>query len=176
MAVNEELFEGQRQSIEVDQSLPSNPLPRLTAQERLVVAAINAGASNTEAARRSGLTAHRVAKLLEREDIAQALSHYSAEFQRDILPNVVFTRDDAHHMYMTAYRNSANATEQVKATDALVKLHGLTKENDKPQEREINSHKQLEDMPVQRLLELAGYKLAGLNPENVEEGEIVNDA
>ena len=176
MAVNEELFEGQRQSINVDQSLPTNPLPRLTSQEQMVVAAINAGASRKEAARRAGISPSTVSKWLEREDINQALNHYRDEFQQDVLPNVTFTRDDAHHMYMTAYRNSANATEQIKATDSLVKLHGVGKENEKAQEKEINSHKQLEDMPVTELLKLAGYKLASLNPENIEDGEVIDGA
>lgn len=172
MAMNEELYEGQRQSIRTDQAISTNPLPRFTAQEQMLVAAHNAGASVAEAARRAGMSPGMAKKCLEREDIQQALAHYQAEFQRDILPHVTFTRDDAHHMYMTAYRNSANATEQIKATDSLVKLHRLGEAEKAPEEKEVNHAKHLEHMSVNQLLKLAGYKLTGLNPDDIEDGEV----
>lgn len=176
MAINEELYEGQRQSIRTDQAISTNPLPRFTAQEQMLVAAMNAGASVTEAARRAGMTPAKAKKWLEREDIQQALAHYQDEFQQDILPHVTFTRDDAHHMYMTAYRNSANATEQIKATDSLVKLHRINEPENPREEKEVNTVKQLEHMSVEQLLKLAGYKLSGLNPEDIEEAEVSDGA
>jgi transcriptional regulator with XRE-family HTH domain len=175
MPINEELYEGQRQSIRTDQAISTNPLPKLTAQEQMLVAALNAGASIAEAARRAGMSPQTASKWLKnREDLQQAMTHYRDEFQRDILPNVVFTKDDAHHMYMTAYRNSANATEQIKATDSLVKLHRLNEPEKREAEKEVNTAKQLEHYSVNELLKLAGYKLSSLNPEDIEDGEVTD--
>ena len=176
MAINEELYEGQKQSIRTDQAISTNPLPRLTAQEQMLVAAMNAGASVTEAARRAGMTPAKAKKWLEREDLQQALGHYRDEFERDILPNVVFNRDDAHHMYMSAYRQSGNATEMIKATDSLVKLHRLNEPEARAPERELNSSKQLEHLTIHELLKLADYKIASLNPEDIEDAEVGDDA
>lgn len=177
MAINEELYEGQRQSIRTDQALATAPLPQLTSQEQMLVAAINAGASVSEAARRAGMSAQTASKWLKnREDLQQAMAHYRDEFSRDIAPHVVFTKDDAHHMYMTAYRNSANATEQIKATDALVKLHRVIEEDAPKPEREINAAKQLEGKSAQELLKIAGYALASLSPEGIEDGEVTDGA
>lgn len=173
MAMNEELYEGQRHSIRTDQAVSTNPLPRFTAQEQMLIAAHNAGASISEAARRAGMGFTTAKKWLEREDIQQALAHYLDEFQRDVLPHVTFTRDDAHHMYMNAYRNSANATEQVKATDSLVKLHRINDPETQKPEREVNTAKQLEHLSVEQLLKLADYKLSGLNPEDIDDIEDV---
>lgn len=171
MAVNQAIYEGQLSSMEVDQTLPSSPLPRLTAQERMFVAAINAGASVAEASRRAGISENTGRKWRDREDILMARDHYLREFERDVLPNVRFTKDDAHHMYMEAYRNSANATEQIKATDSLVKLHDLNAKQERPEEKEINSTKQLEKMSVQELLKLAEWKMNSLTPDDIAEGD-----
>lgn len=171
MAVNEELYEGQQQSMAVDQRTPHSPAPRLTSQEQMFVAAMNAGASKTEAARRCGITIPCANKWLEREDITYAFQLYQREFEQDILPNVRFTKDDAHHMYMEAYRNSGNATEQIKATDSLVKLHGLDKPEQGPEEREINTTRQLENMSAAELLKVAGYELTSLTADDVEDAE-----
>lgn len=47
---------------------------------------------------------------------------------RAILSDEVrFSRKEAHEMYMEAYRNSANAAEQIAAVNALVKLHDVAK-------------------------------------------------
>jgi len=174
MAINQELYEGQAMNIRNDQLISTCPVPRLTSQEQMLVAAINAGASVTEASRRSGFSVLMAKKTLAREDIQQSLNHYQDEFARDILPHVTFNKDDAHHMYMTAYRGSANATEQIKATDSLVKLHRLSEPDKAPEEKEVNNSKQFEGMSVNELLKLAGYKLTGLNPEDVEDAEVTD--
>lgn len=171
MAINQELYDGQVKNIRNDQLITTQQTPRLTSQEQMLVAATNAGASITEAARRCGLSPLMAKRALEREDVQQSLHHYQEEFARDILPRVKFDRDDAHHMYMTAYRGSANATEQIKATDSLVKLHRLNEPEKKAEEKEINTSKQFEGMSVNQLLKLAGYKLTGLNPEDIEDVE-----
>lgn len=140
----------------------------------MIAAALNAGASPNEAARRAGMTLDQVKVLMEREDFQVVQRHYADEFARDVLPRVKFGREDAHHMYMTAFRNAANATEQIKATDSLVKLHRIDKEPDVAPEKEINNHRQLENMSVEELLRIAGYKLASLNPEGIEDAEVIS--
>lgn len=177
MAVNEELYEGQQHSMAVDQRTPHSPAPRLTSQEQMFVAALNSGASKAEAGRRCGISLTAVNTWLKREDIQQAREIYLREFEHDILPNVKFTKDDAHHMYMEAYRNSGNATEQIKATDSLVKLHGLDKPEQSREEKEINTTRQLENMSAAELLKVAGYELTSLtaDDEDIEDAEFSDD-
>ena len=174
MAVDPELIEGQRRSIETDQRLPNNPLPELTSQEQMFVAASVSGASAKEASKRAGIAEQTGRKWLkDREDIQQAVQYYRGEFKSEILPRIKFDAEDAHHMYMEAFRNSGNATEQVKATDSLVKLHGLTERDNKPEEKEVNSAKQLENKSARELLRLANMKLDSLSPdtESVEDDD-----
>lgn len=174
MAVSEDMYEGQRQSIKVDQSHPTRSLPRLTSQEQMFVAAMNAGASVAEASRRCGITYSMGQKWKNREEIIAARDHYDEEFRRDILPHVQFNKDDAHHMYMEAYRGSANATEMVKAMDSLVKLHRLNEPEKAAEEKEINTLKQLEKQSVAALLKLAGYDASMLSPDDIAEGDFTD--
>ena len=174
MAVDPEHIDAQHRYIETDQRLPNNTLPELTSQEQMFVAASVSGATIRESAKRAGITettAHNWLK--RREDIQQAVKYYRGEFKSEILPRIKFDTEDAHHMYMEAFRNSGNATEQIKATDSLVKLHGLTDQRNKSEEKEVNSTKQLENKSAKELLRLANMKLDSLSPdtESVESSD-----
>lgn len=162
--MNEQIFEGERTSIRVEVA-QNAAFPRLNPQEQMVCAAILAGASVAEASRRAGTDSKKAHALLKQPHIQAYLDHKRAQFERDVLPHVSFTLEDAHHMYMTAYRNSGNATEQVKATDALVKLHRI---GDKPAEKEINPTKmsatQLANVDTATLLRLAQIGLESIHP------------
>ena len=164
MPVNEDIFEAQRENIAND-AKGSHPAPvKLNAQEQMLVAAIVSGASLTEASRRTGIHPATGKRWLEMDHIKTAIDHYNTEFAQDVLPRVRFTKEDAHHMYMTAYRNSANATEQVKATDALVKLHRINEPERPDDSKDIRSFKQLENMSREQLLKLANLGLETLLP------------
>ena len=78
------------------------------------------------------------------------------------------------HFLIVKTRNSANATEQIKATDSLVKLHRINEPEKREAEKEVNTAKQLEHLSVNELLKLAGYKLSGLNPEDIEDAEVAD--
>lgn len=77
---------------------------------------------------------------------------------------VEFTRDMAALMYLEAHRKAANATEEIKATDSLVKLYGLAA----PEKHELKvtvTPDQVKDLSDDELLKLAGSDLI-LAPED----------
>ena len=79
---------------------------------------------------------------------------------------VKFNVVNAHSMYMDAYAQSATATEMKNTVDSLVKLHGLSKEN-QPQTQvnvQINNIKQLERLTDEELLKLVGKDQQYLEP------------
>ena len=89
---------------------------------------------------------------------------------------MAFDRKKAHEMYMDAYRNADNATEQKLVVDSLVKLHGLaepeTKRPQHPHTGAIEHKGHIKHLPENRVLEMAN-----LTPEQdptVIEGEVVD--
>lgn len=167
MAVIEDLYQAQQQNIRNDVLDPHSELPKLTVQEQMFVACRIAGGNVTEASRRAGIAQTTGFIWEKKPHIAQAINHYTHEFATEIAPRVRFTKEDAHHMYMTAYRNAANATEQIKATDSLVKLHRLNEpEHTELRDlKDIRSPRQLEQLSRRELLRLANLGLDSLTPD-----------
>lgn len=74
-----------------------------------------------------------------------------------------FTKDDATRLYLEAHAKSATATEEIKAVDSLVKLHGLA-EPEKVRV-EFTTREQLREADDTQLMELAGTSIL-LSPED----------
>jgi hypothetical protein len=70
---------------------------------------------------------------------------------------VQFTRDDAAIMYLEAHAKAKDATEEIKATDSLVKLFGLAE----PEKKDItiSSRDQLKEMADEELMQIAGQDI-----------------
>jgi hypothetical protein len=91
----------------------------------------------------------------------------------EILANdVMFTRKQAHEMYMDAHRNAANSLEQVAAINAMVKLHGIAA----PEVKEIHQHvsgsvehREVRELTDEQLLQLA--KLPDSQMPQIIDGE-----
>lgn len=138
-------------------------LNELSVQEEKFVSLIASGMSIAASGRAVGHSdpsySYKVAK---KEKVQKALDYFREQMREE----VHFEIANAHHMYMEAYNASANATEMKNTTDSLVKLHGLSKEEQKPLVNiQINGSKQLERMSDEELLELAGKTIDHLEPK-----------
>ena len=74
--------------------------------------------------------------------------------------DIGFGRKEAHDMYMDAYHNAETATEQIAAVNAMVKLHGLEKPKEVMVQHNHNHTGQIEHMPTDELMKLAGMQAA----------------
>lgn len=137
-------------------------LNELTSQQETYVLA-RVGGMNMKASARAAGYSERSVYDVEKSPAVQKAIEYFREQNRE---EVRFELADAHHMYMSAYRASANATEMKNTTDSLVKLHGVSKEEQAPLVNiQINGSKQLERMTDEELLELAGSTIDHLEPK-----------
>ena len=137
-------------------------LNELTSQQETYVLA-RVGGMNMKASARAAGYSERSVYDVEKSPAVQKAIEYFREQNRE---EVRFELADAHHMYMSAYRASANATEMKNTTDSLVKLHGVSKEEQTPLVNiQINGSKQLERMTDEELLELAGSTIDHLEPK-----------
>lgn len=159
--------DAQLASIEADEKLNLLDLPRITAQQKVYVAARVSGLSSRASAERAGACRATGLKW-ERDEVIQAyIAKYEEEMEKQSLPRVRFGIEDAHAMYMQAYHMSATAAEMVKATDSLVKLHRLNEVPTKELPTDVTPQ-QLADLPVSELMRLAGLKVQSLQPELLE--------
>lgn len=137
-------------------------LNELTSQQETYVLA-RVGGMNMKASARAAGYSERSVYDVEKNPAVQKAIEYFREQNRE---EVRFELADAHHMYMSAYRASANATEMKNTTDSLVKLHGISKEEQTPLVNiQIHGSKQLERMTDEELLELAGNTIDHLEPK-----------
>lgn len=137
-------------------------LNELTIQQETYVLSRASGMSMAAAGRAAGYHDGAAYELEKREPIQKAIQYFREQNRREVQFDMV----DAHNMYMSAYRASANATEMKNTTDSLVKLHGIAKEEQKPMVNiQINGSKQLERMTDEELLELAGKTIDHLEPK-----------
>lgn len=137
-------------------------LNELTSQQETYVLA-RVGGMNMKASARAAGYSERSVYDVEKSPAVQKAIEYFREQNRE---EVRFELADAHHMYMSAYRASANATEMKNTTDSLVKLHGVSKEEQTPLVNiQINGSKQLERMTDEELLKLAGSTIDHLEPK-----------
>lgn len=134
------------------------PLPP---HHQVFVAAIAAGLPLFDAAARAGIPPFEARELANAAHVKEYVVKYRQQFSRQVR----FGLEDAHYMYMKAYHGSANATEQIKATDALVKLHRLNDTPKEKDEKEVTaSH--VERMDMRQLLHLAQIGLDSITPED----------
>lgn len=143
---------------------PKSSYTDLTRMQRIYVDSRLAGMNQVAAAAAAGAANPKTeCWRLEKNEAVQSVMVYRMQKTAD---EVDFSRKEAHEMYMDAYRNADTAMEQVAAVNAMVKLHGLEKPRVMEVKHEHSHHGQLEFMPTDKLMELAGM-LDGL----VLEGE-----
>ena len=96
------------------------PAERLTDAEQIARAVAN-GVPDDRIIEALNLSSVQYYALIQSEPMQRRIEEYQkyAERQRR------FTVGMAHDMYMEAYAASENATEMIKATDSMVKLHQL---------------------------------------------------
>jgi len=82
--------------------------------------------------------------------------------------------ENAHQMYMNAYHSAGTSAEMTRATDSLVKLHGLL---DRPESEKAlpTNAKQLEGLSTQELLKYAAIGMDTLRPGEVYDAEEFGD-
>ena len=118
-------------------------LNELTTQQETYVLSRAAGMTIAAAGRAAGYQERAAYDVEKREAVSKAIQYFREQNRREVQFDIV----DAHNMYLSAYRASANATEMKNTTDSLVKLHGVAKEETKPLVNiQINGSKQLERM------------------------------
>lgn len=146
----------------------------LTAQEEAFVQFRVRGLNAVASARSAGYPAPFKAaeELAARPEIDEKIAFYRELARQDAIragAEIEFTKADATRLYLEAHAKAATATEEIKAVDSLVKLHGLAE----PEKREIvvTSRQQMETLDDSKLLELAGQDIL-LSPDEyvVERG------
>ncbi|MGR3808633.1 hypothetical protein [Pasteurella testudinis] len=128
---------------EMREDYPLLEIKSLTVKEERYIQLRLRGIPPTAAARKAGLP-HDMASINALHDrkpqLDRAIIYYRERIRERAISDgvdITFTRADAHMMYLQAHSHSANATEEIKATDSLVKLWGLAAPEKK--EIEINS-------------------------------------
>ena len=161
---------------ELESKLPFMGLSHadLTVQEEKFVLLVSSGMSMAAAGRGVGLKHRQDAfKMAKRPAVETALAFYREEMREQLN----FTRENAHMMYMEAYQGSANATEMVKATDSLVKLHALVTPESAPQINiNLKSEKVLDSMSDEELLAIVGKDPLHLTPHSPQQDDITGEA
>ncbi len=137
-------------------------------QEKSFINLIVRGVPPVMAARTLKIEDDRGLSMANDKDIHEAVTSMRNLYTEKLFGDVVeidFTRNDAALMYLEAHRKSATSTEEVKATDSLVKLFGLAV----PEKKEIaikhGSVEEFENLDTQKLIELSGTDIL-LSPED----------
>jgi hypothetical protein len=160
-------LDAQLATISADEDLGLHDLPRITAQQKVFVAARVSGLDIANSAKAAGCST-KMGGIWERDEtVALWHDHYSVEMMQHSMPRVQFGVEDAHAMYMRAYHLSGTAAEMVKATDSLVKLHRVGDIVTKDIPKNVHA-RQLADLPLAELLRLAGMKVDSLAPGDIE--------
>lgn len=139
----------------------------LTSQEDAYVRYCLQGLNPSAALRSAGYKnpAQTLMEFSEREDIQLALAHGREMIRQTALAQgaLEFSRDDATLMYLDAHSKAENATEMIRATDSLVKLHGLAEPEKK--EIKVTSRNEIQALDSDELLRLAGSDIQ-LTPDD----------
>ncbi|HDR1856470.1 TPA: hypothetical protein QB617_000245 [Pasteurella multocida] len=147
------------EAIDLD-DLPLLDIRNLTPKEELYIQYRIRGLTPTSAAKKAGLPSkiEEINALHDRKpELDRAIIYYRERIREQAINDGVeiqFTRADAHLMYLQAHSHSANATEEIKAVDSMVKLWGLAAPEKK--EVQITSKKQLETMSDEELQKHTG--------------------
>lgn len=100
---------------------PAVESPGLTGVEDVLVRGVAAGVPVAALASRLDMSRSQAHRMLREPRLERALR----DARRAVSESREFTRWDAHDMYMEAYSVGECSADMVKATDGLVKLHGL---------------------------------------------------
>lgn len=148
----------------------------LTVQEETFLLNYLRNMSVTASAKAAGMAPAKARELLARDGMDKIQDY----FRHQMMQGIRFDLETATSMYLEAHRKSMNATEEIKATDSLAKLHMLggfapvqlivkDREADKEQGRDVTppkSTKMLEQMDEAALMRLAAMSgLDSLDPE-----------
>jgi phage terminase small subunit len=135
----------------------------LTAQEKQALQYMAKGFSKTAAARAAGFPTSDVFK---RPHVKQAADQVLA----NDVGEIKVTRGMVTQMLLESHRKSATATEEIAAARELGKLHGLY-EPEKIHHQSVNVHvvEEIEHLPLNELLDLAGTDLKTLSPAEYHE-------
>lgn len=105
-----------------------------------------------------------VASLYKMHEENPAIDAYLVQMREEVRRQSIragvkvnFTRDDAAIMYLEAHAKSANATEEIKAVDSLVKLFGLAEPDKK--EVTVTSREQLKELSDDELMQMTGREI-----------------
>lgn len=134
----------------------------ITSQEEQYVLMRARGLNPTAAARAAHYAnpVGAVADLAQNPNVCRAIAYFREMSRQSALAAgaLEFTKDDATALYLEAHAKSATATEEIKAVDSLVKLHGLAT----PERVELNitTRSQMESLDDEALLRLAGQEIA----------------
>ena len=148
----------------------------LTMQEEAVLLNHMRGMSLFSAARAAGMPPSKATAMMKKPDM-EVIQDY---FRHQMIQGIKFGLEEATQMYLEAHRKSANATEEIKATDSLSRLHMLggfapatiVQLRASQEEKEVGpkTAKELESMSEGQLLELADFAGMGdLSPTADEE-------
>lgn len=147
-------------------------IKRLSSQEERYVLYRTRGINPIAAARSAGysLPQQAVAKLAQNPDVIDALAYFRELSRQTAIKAgaIEFTRNDATVLYLEAHAKAANATEEIKAVDSLVKLHGLATPD--KVEITVTNKNQLEGLSDDDLLRMAGHEIH-LSPDQYHEVE-----
>ena len=108
-----------------------------------------------------------LAKLHENPQVNEALALQLEQQRIDMYKvnrEIEFSKADATMMFLQAHQRSETATEEIKATESLCKLHNLY-EPTRIEISGITSAEQLREMSNSELAEAAGTEIL-LNPED----------
>lgn len=169
-----EMTKQQLVNMEADADLGAVSLPRITAQQRYYVAARVGGMNPAQASREAGADIRMGYRWEKTPEIQAHIRHYEEEFTKQVLPRVRFTMENAHQMYMNAYHSAGTSAEMTRATDSLVKLHGLLERPESEKALPTNA-KQLEGLSTQELLKYAAIGMDTLRPGEVYDAEEFDD-
>lgn len=150
----------------MSQNLASS-LTELTPLKRMYVQARLEGLSITASAAAAGTDKKNGSRLEKDPDVQAAMVNAMNELAEE----VQFSRKEAHDMLYSAYLNAATSTEQVMAVRAMIDLHGIAAPKKVEVEHDHKHTHQLEYMPTEELMKLAGMENLTLEGEY----EVVTD-
>nr|DAW72812.1 MAG TPA: hypothetical protein [Caudoviricetes sp.] len=146
---------------EIRDELPLLDIERLTPKEELYIQYRLRGLTPLAAAKRAQLGITNMEQLNALHDkkpqLDSALIYFRERVREKAINDgveITFTRADAHMMYLHAHSHAADATEEIRAVDSMVKLWGLAAPEKK--QVEITNKKQLEMLSDQELQQLTG--------------------
>ncbi|WP_148291031.1 hypothetical protein [Alteromonas mediterranea] len=136
------------------------PEPAISAQERTFISLVLRGVSPQAAAESLGMTSVQGIELYNQDHIQTRLMQMREMFDPRLYAapeGIKFTKDQATMLLLESHRKSKDSTEEIKAVQELIKLHGLAAPEKK--EIEITRSDQLRELDDRQLQEMAGMDI-----------------